>query len=216
MKRKLLALASLALSLPLYANAMDYKGMSSPNQWSPSNLYVGAYQGYGSVNDMLHNDGQGAIGRLVFGLDVYTWSPAIFSLELGLQNGKTMRHAPADNDPDAAVDLPIELTLSPVNDLLLSVRIPFSCPFSVILKGGIAYRKLEVDNGDYVNTKNQVSGEFQAGLGYDVNNHVRVAAYYQGIYASGKVNFNWNSDGSVHVSNLPTQQAGFLGLELSL
>jgi hypothetical protein len=216
MKRTLLAIASLALSLPLCANATDYKGMAPTQSWLPSNMYIGASQGYGNVNDMLHNDGQGAIGRLTFGVDVYDWNPAAISLELGLQNGRTMRHSPASNDPDFDIDLPIDTTLNPVNDLLLSVRFPITCQFYGVVKGGIAYRRFQFENGDYVNNLNQVSGEFQAGVGYEVTNHARLALYYQGIYANGKVNFTQNSDGFVHVSNIPTQQAGFLGLEITL
>ncbi len=221
MERKLLAIASLAvslLSLPLSANAMDYKGMSSPVQsfWSPLNFYIGAYQGYGNVNNMLHNDGQGAIGRLVFGMDFYTWNPVTFGLELGLQNGRTMRHAPAFNDPDADVDLPIQTTLNPVEDLLVSARIPIACQFYGILKGGMAYRQLQFHDGDFVSSLNQVSGEFQAGLGYNLTSRARVVVYYQGIYANGGVKYTQHSDETVSVSNIPTQQAGFLGFEITL
>jgi hypothetical protein len=217
MKRKLLAIASLAL-LPLYANAMDYKGMNSTAQpwWSPENLYIGASQGYGNMNNMLHNDGQGAIGRLVFGLDVYTMNPVTFALELGLQNGRTMRHAPASNDPTADLDLPIQTTLNPVDDLLLSVRIPIACQFYGMLKGGMAYRQLQFHDGDFVSSLNQISGEFQAGIGYELTKHTRLIVYYQGIYANGDVSYTQNSNGYVNVSNIPTQQAGFIGFEISL
>lgn len=210
MNKKLLVIAGLVLSLPFTANAMDNKYHTLPS------FYLGAYQGYGTVNNMLHNDGQGAIGRLVFGVDVYTWNLVTLSLELGLQNGITMRHAPAYHDPDADVDLPIQTTLNPVDDLLLSVRFPVGCQgFSGILKGGIAYRQLRFNEGDYVNSLNQISGEFQAGVGYDLTSHVRAVVYYQGIYANGSVSYNQNSTGYVHVSNIPTQQAGFLGFEFT-
>ena len=217
MKWKLLALASLAITLPLCSHAMDYKGMGAPAQaWSPSQFYIGAYQGYGKVNDMLDHDGRGAIGRLVFGVDAYTWSPATIGLELGLQNGKTMRHAPAINDPDADVDLPIETTLNPVLDLLLSVRVPIFCNFYGIVKGGMAYRELQFYDGDFVDSKDQVSGEIQVGVGYDLTSRARVVAYYQRIFANGSVHYTENNDETVSVSNIPTQQAGFLGFEISL
>lgn len=224
MKKTLLALASVVLALPALSNAMDYKATESPVQsWvSPSRLYVGAYQGYGAMNDMLHDDGDFAMGRLVFGLDAYDLQlfnqVTTLGLELGLQNGKTMRHAPAENDPDASVDLPIETTLDPVFDLMLNVRVHIPCdyPVFVFAKGGVAFRKLGFPNGDFVHDINQASGEFQAGIGYDLTPKVRVVAYYQGIYANGDVHYNQNSDGTVHVTNIPTQQAGFWGFEFSL
>lgn len=214
MKKTLTTLACLLCSLPVFA-MNDYKGETT-NWWSPSKLYIGAYQGYGNVNNMLHNDGQGAIGRLVFGMDVYTWNSATFALELGLQNGRTMRHAPAHNDPDAEVDLPIQTTLNPVEDLMASARFPINCSkFYGILKGGIAYRQLQFYDGDFVNSLNQISGELQVGIGYNLTTHARVVAYYQGIYANGGVRYAQNDEGTVHVSNIPTQQAGFLGFEFS-
>ena len=225
MKRKLLAIASLVLALP-FTNAMasDYKGTieSSGTWWSPSRLYIGAYQGYGEVDGMLHNDGQSAIGRLVFGLDAYSYQwgdwTANFGGELGLQSGKTMRHAPAENDPDAEVDIPIQTTLNPVLDLLFVLKLhcmPYS-PFYGILKGGVAYRQLRFLDGDFVSSSNQGSGEFQAGIGYELTPNARIVAYYQGIYANGKVQYIQRPDTTVYVTNIPTQQAGFLGLEFAL
>ena len=131
MKRKLLAIAILTLGSPLCANAYTMPMPEAPslaNWWSPSRLYIGAYMGYGSVNNMLHTDGQSAIGRLAFGVDGYNVRyrnyGADLGLELGLQNGKTMRHAPAENDPDADVDIPIQTTLNPVTRSLVHGQVP--------------------------------------------------------------------------------------------
>jgi hypothetical protein len=217
MNKKLLAIASVVLLLPLQSNAMTYINLSTLSNWFSSlNFYVGAYQGYGYVSDMEHNDGQGAMGRLAFGVDVFRCKPLTIALELGLQNGRTMRHEPAANDPYAQFDLPIQTTLNPVDDLLLSFRIPFPCSFYGILKGGIAFRQVQFYNDDYVDSLNQVSGEFQAGVGYDLTSRTRLVLYYQGIYADGGTSYTQHSNGKVTVSNIPTQQAAFLGFEILL
>lgn len=219
MNQKFLAIACISLFLPLNSNAMNFKqvNFSKVNEWfSSTSFYIGAYQGYGYVSDMQHNDGQGAIGRLVFGMDVYKCNPLIIALELGLQNGRTMRHDPASNDVDADIDLPIQTTLNPVSDLMLSFRIPLPCRFYGILKGGLAYRQLQFYDDDYVDSINQLGGEFQAGFGYDLTESSRVVLYYQGIYADGGTSFTQHNNGKVSVSNIPTQQAGFLGFEILL
>jgi len=214
-----LAIASVVLSLPLSCHAINFKGINLAtlsNWFSSTTFYVGAYQGYGNVNDMQHNDGQGAIGRLTFGMNAYQSKPLTIGLELGLQNGRTMRHASASNDPSADFDLPIQTTLNPIEDILLSFRVPLLCNFYGMLKGGFAYRQLQFYAGDYVDSLNQMSGEFQAGLGYDLTARTRIVLYYQGIYANGGVSYIQNKNGNVSVSNIPTQQAGFLGFEILL
>lgn len=202
-----LSLILLSFAMPTFANTL----------WPPSHLFIGAYEGYSHVNNMLHNDGQFATGRLVFGMDVYSYQAATFDLELGLQNGKTMRHAPANNDPDFDVDSPIQTTLNPVLDLLVGMRLPapWECRLYGMVKAGIAYRQLQFLEADYVSSINQVSGELQAGVGYQLTNQARVVLYYQGIYANGNVSYTQNNESLVSVSNIPTQQAGFLGFEFS-
>ena len=80
----------------------------------------------------------------------------------------------------------------------------------------MAYRQLQFLDGDFVSSLQQVSGEFQAGIGYVLTKHARVTLYYQGIYANGDVKYTQDNTGYVKVSHIPTQHAGFLGLEISL
>jgi hypothetical protein len=223
MKTKLLAVVSLIIMLPLCNIAMAHSNELTMNSQTPSSrFYIGTYMGYGVVNNMLHNDGQSAIGRLTFGYKAlaYEWSKrdANINVELGLQNGKTMRHAPANSDPTNNVDLPIQTTLNPVLDLLVAFNTQFApeCDFSGFLKAGIAYRELQFPDGNYVSSINQVSPEIQAGLGYMLTKRTRIVIYYQGIYADGHVTYRANPNVLVTVSNIPTQQAGFLGFEFAI
>jgi hypothetical protein len=223
MKKKLLAIASLVLVLPLcnHALAQSNKPMES-GQTLSSRFYIGAYQGYGVVNNMLHNDGQSALGRLMFGYKAYSYEwenrDGSIGLELGLQNGKTMRHSPASNDPTGGVDLPIQTTHNPVLDLLAAFNKQFTPCYGYfgMLKAGIAYRQLQFPGGNYVSSINQVSPEFQVGVGYMLTKSTRVVIYYQGIYADGHVSYRAHPDTLISVSNIPTQQAGFLGFETAI
>jgi hypothetical protein len=189
---------------------------------SLSGFYVGGSIGYANINNMLNNDGQTPMGRFSLGYDAYCfgWNGAYgnLNMELGIQNGKLMRHSPAFNDPTGDVDLPIQTTLNPVLDLLVGIKMGFApdCGFYGFIKGGAAYRQLQFPNGNFVNSINQISGEAQAGVGFMFSRHTRILAYYQGIYANGNVNYVGHENGWVSVTNIPTQQAGFLGFEYSI
>lgn len=215
---KINSVAVIALIAPLLSTSV----LASNIQPFSSNFYIGASAGYGVVNNMLSNDGQSPIGRLTLGYKFYCYQWNNYygniNVELGVQNGKTMRHAPAFNDPTSDLDLPIVTTLNPVLDLLLGFNLQLSpqSNFYGILKVGAAYRQLQFIFGNFINGKDQFSPEVQLGLGYTLSQHSRITVYYQGIYADGNVGYQGNADGQVSVNNIPTQQAGFVGFETEL
>lgn len=86
-----------------------------------------------------------------------------------------------------------------------------------ILKGGIAYRQLQLNDrtSTYNDYLNKINGEFQAGLGVNITKHVMLNAFYQGIYSNNNANVYLDSAGNTPISHIPTQQAGFLGVEYS-
>jgi len=221
MKRFWLSISSLIFALPTFALPVASTSPTPASIQLCFHPYMGVFAGYGNINNMLSNDGQSAIERLVIGFDSFSWQMVTLGAELGVQTGNTMRTAtvPAPNEftePPLGT-LPIQLTLKPVLDLLVSAKIYPSqrYPVYVIVKGGIAYRQMQVDDRDSIPSLHEVDGELQAGLGYDVNTHVRLSAFYQGIY-SGSAGLTANSvTDTGSFSNIPTQQAGFVGFEYS-
>ncbi len=222
MKKSLVTIALAIMPLLLCSTASAHGNAAGYMAPQLSGFYIGAYQGYGVVNNMLHNDGQFPMARLSFGYKAYCyqWNDHFGSinLELGIQNGKTMRHLPAYNDPTADVDLPIVSNLDPVLDLLVGFNLQISPDSGIfgLLKVGMAYRQLQFPNGNFVSSLDQVSPEVQAGFGIMLSERARLVIYYQGIYADGNVHYKGHDDGTVRVSNIPTQQAGFLGFEIAI
>lgn len=184
-------------------------------------LSIGAYGGYGHVDGGYKQDGNVAQGRLALGLHVKEYNvkhlnALSLGVEAGVQSGNTMRLSANQVIIDNAGGLPVQAVLKPMIDALVTVKGHFNptLPFSYIFKGGIAYRQLQFENRvSSHDTLNKVNGEFQAGLGYSVTDHVTLTALYQGIYSTNQADVQPNSVGDLTVSNIPTQQAGFLGVE---
>ena len=117
---------------------------------------------------------------------------------------------------EATGGLPIQTTLKPFVDALITLQYQFyaSRPTFAILKGGIAYRQLQLDDRSSAQDNlNKVNGEFQAGLGFGVTQNVSITALYQGIYSASNPGVGINSTGDITVSQIPAQQAGLLGVE---
>lgn len=90
-------------------------------------------------------------------------------------------------------------------------------PIYYILKGGIAYRQVQLDDrtSTYGDGLSHVTGELQAGLGMNVTEHVLLNVFYQGIYSNSNASVSLDSSGNTPITHIPTQQAGFLGVEYS-
>lgn len=209
-------LVGLAFSLPVFANPSSN---SASVGWPASRFSIGAYGGYGSVSGAYKQDGQFAQDRLALAMRAGDFWALAFGIETGVQSGNTMRLSASSSLINDAGGLPIQSTLKPVLDLLITVRgqILPEAPLSVILKGGVAYRQLVLD--DRSSTRDglrQVSGEFQAGLAYNLTCNTALTAFYQGIYSGANAGLALNSAGDVTIGRIPTQQAGFLGLEYSI
>lgn len=203
-----------ALSLSLSATAGTMGSKLSPAPLSP--LSVGAYGGYGHVDGDYKHDGNVAMGRLALGLRVKEYNRFAWGVEAGVQSGNTMRLHAASTIIDAAGGLPAQSILKPIIDGLVTVKGQFTpiSPFSYLLKGGVAYRTLQFqDRSSSHDTLNKVNGEFQAGIAYNVTDSVVLTGLYQGIYSTHNAGIRLNSVGDLTVSHIPTQQAGFLGIE---
>ena len=223
--KKILALICLSCSLPAMA-MQNYKDESphhpdeSTGWWSPSRLYLGAYGGYGTVDGAYGQDGQFTQGRLALGLRAIDYNIASFGVETGVQLGNDMRLSASSTLIDASGGLPIQATLKQFIDLLLTVKFQLlpNYPLVAILKGGIAYRQLQLDDRtSSQDSLRKVNGEFQAGLGYKLTEYVMLTALYQGIYSNNNAGISIDATGdNIYISRIPTQQAGFLGLEFTL
>ena len=206
------SLFGIACSLPIIAGSMGDIKQSTP---SPM-FYVGAFGGYGTVDGAYGQDGNVSQGRLTLGLHAKNFDKLSLGAELGVQSGNTMRLNAGPDVIEVSGGLPIQSTLKPIVDALITAQYQFytTRPLFAILKGGIAYRQLQLDNRSSAQDNlNKVNGEFQAGLGFGVTQNVRITALYQGIYSTNNSGIGLNSVGDITLSQIPTQQAGLLGVE---
>lgn len=216
-------LITLAFALPASASPKhtDYKGEMAPVAAAPASwLYMGAYGGYGDINGAYHQDGQFTQGRLAIGVHTPNYYRVLsVGAETGVQWGNDMRLEADETLVDQAGGLPIQTTLKPLVDLLLTMRIQFGADSAwfAVFKGGVAYRQLQfIDRSSSDDHLRKVNGEFQAGLGYNLTDHATITAFYQGIYSGNNAGVTLDADQFVHLNRIPTQQAGFLGLEYNV
>lgn len=214
-----LGLLCLSSAIPVMAGSIaDAAPARSPS------FYVGAFGGYGIIDGAITQDGQMAQERLSLGVRTPAYHHVLFGLELGVQSGNTMRLSTSKKTLELTGGLPIQSTLNPPLDALITLnyQIRPDSPLALIAKGGIAYRQLHLNDRTSVqDTLSKVNGEFQAGLGYKLTEHIQLTAMYQGIYSTKSTNVQYvhvASDellniGYTTISSIPTQQAGFLGVE---
>lgn len=202
----------LSFSLPVVAGTMgDITNKPSP-------FYLGAYGGYGIIQNAYKQDGNFTQGRLALGAHIKQYKYWMFGGELGFQSGNNMRLNADPEVIDPTFDLLPQATLKPFVDLLFTVKSQFRSdkPLFYLLKGGIAYRQLDLaDRTSSNDTLGNVAGEFQAGLGWAVSQHVMLTGFYQGIYGNN-VDVSVDVTGqNTFIAHIPTQQAVFLGIEYS-
>lgn len=208
-----------SLYLGLSVSLGTFAGTMGPVETSVSSaipLSIGAYGGYGHIDGTYHQDGNVAQGRFTLGLHSTTYKTFTFGIEAGLQSGNTMRLSASQSIIDNAGGLPVQVVLKPIIDGLLTVQSHFSptSPFVYFLKGGIAFRQMNVeDRTSSQDHLSKINPEFQAGLGYAMTEHVMISAFYQGIYSKNQANVQPNSVGDLTIAHIPTQQAGFLGVQ---
>ena len=206
------ASAIACMILPAFAGNMG-PTMDAYHPWS-----VSGSLGYTVYEDMFRGDGQTAVGRLAIGRDVHTSHLFTWGLEVGIQNGNTMRYFPSQADIDALGGLPIQTTAKPMIDLLVTLKtLSFeSTPIFALIKGGAAYRRWQFNDRDSINDKSQIAGEVQAGLGYSISERASLTLSYQGIFGSNP-DFNLNAvNATGSVSNIPVQNGVLLGLTVTV
>lgn len=204
---------------PVYRRTVTKTYYKSNFDVSSYNLfYLGAYGGYGVISGAYKQDGQFTQGRLATGA-AYASPKFIAGAELGFQSGNTM-HLAIDQDLVLQTGgLQWLATLKPLVDFLVAtkIRVTSNQPLFLSLKAGIAYRQLQLDDRtSSTYYLNKINPEVQAGLNFNLTDNAMLTMFYQGIYSTSNVGASINSYGNGVISFIPTQQAGFLGVEYSL
>ena len=211
--------ANTAVATPVQQGAMVQKSMPRPletdNKTKPWSGIISA--GYTDYSNMYSGDGGTGLARLAIARSVYALKHWNFGLEVGMQNGNTMRLESTQAALDLLGGIPIQTTVKPEFDLLASIKETFeNTPFFLIGKAGIAYRRWQFNNLNQqtINDLSQVNAEVQAGLGYDINARINLSVLYQGIFGSNP-NLTVNTTaGTGTVSNIPMQNGALLSLSV--
>lgn len=174
--------------------------------------------GYTYFENGYQNDGQTVLGRLAIDKELYHSIQIAIGAELGVQNGNTMRLTTSNGAIDTLGGLPIQTTIKPILDLLVTVKTePFiKLPAFGLVKGGVAYRQWQLNDRTSVNNIQNIAGEVQAGLGMTLNQQASLSLLYQGIYG-GNPNFQTNAIKSTgHLNNIPIQQGILFSLSYNV
>ncbi len=217
LKKHVLSLFGGLLSFASFAGTM---GIMPPppmplvevHPWS-----VTASLGYTSYKYGTDGTGQTPIGRFAIGKALCDMGQASFGGELGVQNGNTMRLFIDQDALDVLGGLPIEATITPMIDLLATLRVSMSAntPVFLDLKGGLVYRRMYIDR-ETVNNKFQFGGEFQGGIGMPVADSSTLSILYQGIFG-GSLGYSASLPAQTgSIKNIPIQNGILLSLNITL
>jgi hypothetical protein len=183
---------------------------------SVSCVYIGAYGGYGVTEGMRGVDGQTAQGRFALGVDAYRTDYVQLGIEAAVQSGNTLRLHVNGSTLAAIGGLYPLATVKGFPDFLVTAK-GYYKDFFVVLKGGVAYRQFTLlDRFSSKDSIRRGNGEVQVGVGYQMTSHVRLTAFYQGIYSGNSADIRLSPVNDVLLGQIPTQQGGWIGIEYSL
>lgn len=177
---------------------------------------ITASLGYTSYGNTYGGNGQTSMGRFAIAKDLFKLQDSSLGLELGVQSGKRFPITVSETDIANMGGLPVWTTVQPLLDVLATYKIrTFSAsPIFGLLKGGLVYRRWEMDR-DTVNNVYQVGGEIQAGFGYALSDTYALSLVYQGIFG-GNPNFTLNpNDYTAHVDTIPAQNGIMFNFAIS-
>lgn len=163
--------------------------------------------GYGS-------DGQSTLGRLSLETQYLLNDLFVLGLEFGIQNGNAMRLDVPKSTLDILGGEPINVVIKPTVDVLATLKfVPFDSKLFGFMKGGVAYRQLQVDRNE-VNDVSKLNPELQTGLGYALTDNSYLYVGYQHIFGSSpKYQVNPVTEkGSI--SGIPSQDSLLIGFSL--
>lgn len=170
--------------------------------------------GYGVFQHVLPQDGASDVLRFTLGAQVSIQKNINIGMEISTQTGNRMRINTENAIPAVGI-APVFLTVKPILDALATVT--YNLDESSIffeVKGGAFYSNGMVDSLTIPN-KSQISPEIVGGLGLHVTSKVNIVVYYQHIFNGQATLANIDDlTGTANLSQLPTLQTGFIGLEM--
>lgn len=221
-----IAIAGCVLSFSTMAGTMGTPPSDEYRPWSVIGSlgytwYNNFYHG-GSEADPLAQaaigDGQTALGRFAIARDLGSFKAVRFGVEIGVQNGNTARLAIPQVTLNEIGGLPPQVTIKPILDLLAtaSCQPVESIPVFGLIKPGIAYRRMQVNDRVTFNDLSEVAFELQAGLGTHISNRANLSLNYQGVFEK-KTTYTINSTTFTgHTSNIPMQNGLLLSLSYTV
>jgi len=183
--------------------------------------YEHAYHGGPYADIFAQNaigDGETAFGRFAIARQFTVFSSINVGAELGVQSGNLMRLDIPQATLDVLGGLPVQVSIKPMVDLLATAKFQpmFNTPAFAVVKAGIAYRRMQVNERVTVNDRSQVGFELQAGLGFNISDRANLSLVYQGIF-NNSTNFTINPGlGIGHISNIPNQNGILLNLSYAV
>jgi len=216
MQKKIAVFLGCIISLPTFAHS-DYKAMDTvAEEWkAPVHLIMGISEGYSFMQGAYHQDGQTPFLRTDLSAKINDFHQVAVGAELGVQTGNNLRLSAPTALINEAGFLPLQATLKPTIDALISLSTKLSpnLPIYGVLKGGIAYRQLSLQNRtSQRDSIRKVDGEFQAGLAVNMSKHATFSTFYQGIYGSRDAGVALSATNDVTLKHIPTQHAVMAGL----
>lgn len=178
------------------------------NRWS-----VLASLGYSEFQHAYHDSNRAVIGRMALGADLLAATQSTFGLEMGLQNGYHMNLRVRSGLSPA--NYAIQTNVTPMLDLLMTANASLLAEslFFTQIKGGIAWRHWQTSN-EWINNRQDLAGEIQAGLGYPLTELTNLNLLYQGIFGINSKSHPNTLIMPNFITNIPTQHGLMLGLSI--
>ena len=221
-KSAMIAVVGCALSLNVMAGTMGSSVTEAYRPWSVIGSigytwYKDLYNGGSSADSSAQasiGDGQTALGRFAIARDLISFKKVRFGAEIGVQNGNTARLAIPQVTLDEIGGPSPQVTIKPMLDLLAvaSWQPVESVPVFGIIKPGIAYRRLQVNDRVTFNDISAVAFELQAGVGMYISDRASLTLNYQGIFENNTTYTVKTTTYTGYISNIPAQN----GLLLSI
>lgn len=182
--------------------------------------YESAY--HGNFNNTFNTqtaigDGQTAFGRFAIARQLFFNKNLYFGIESGIQSGNTFRLNISQHQiMDLGGILP-QATIKPMLDFLTTMYYQFQKkPTFGVLKLGIAWRRMQINDRVTFNDLSQPSFDVQLGLGINISSKAALSLNYQSIF-NKKTTYTLNNNKSIgYVSNIPIQNGLLLNVSYQL
>lgn len=211
--KKSFILISCFFSLSVFAGGM----MIEPQSSAEPDWILTAGFGYAKFSNMFEEQGQTALARLAIAHGLLVSHLFSIGLEAGVQTGHDMQLGVPQNILDLLGGTPLQSTVDPMLDLLVTLKKSFQhCALFLEGKGGAAYRRWQFIGRNSINDLSQVSCELQGGVGFQLNTHTSLNFLYQHIFGNNPHLSVDSINSTAHVSNIPSQNGALLTLSITV